>query len=96
MKKLIMLSLVISSLLIAQAHGSEKNQLVVLAGEGAQKGFSGNTMRVERTGKEGLTRGFKRGFVGGVQYQRQITDKISLGVQALTSDTYLGLIGIKF
>ncbi len=92
MKKLILLGLLLAS----SSFANDKNQLVVLAGEGAQKGFTGNTRLVDRTGKAALLDGFKRGFVGGIQYQRQINCKVSLGIQAQTNDTYSFLFGVKF
>lgn len=37
-----------------------------------------------------------RGLVGGAYYERRITGPFSLGVQALTNKTYLGMVGIDF
>lgn len=96
MKKLILIGIVLAAVLIAQAQAGDLNQLSVLAGEGALKGFTGTTRQVGNTGKQALVNGSKRGFVGGVQLQRQITDKVSIGAQAQTNDTFLGLVGIKF
>lgn len=91
MKKLIVLGLLLTTTSMA-----DQNQLSVLGGEGAQKGFTGDTRLVDRTGKQGLISGFKRGFVGGVQYQRSLSPKLSIGVQAQTNDTYSLLFGVKF
>lgn len=95
MKKLIVVGLLVTSLASAFSI-DDKNELSILGGDGAQKGFSGNTLPVGNTGKQGLVHGFKRGFVGGVQYQRAITPKLSLGIQAQTNDTYSVLFGVRF
>ena len=36
------------------------------------------------------------GPVGGVQYQRNVTDTVSLGVQVQTNQTILGIVGFDF
>jgi len=103
MKKIVIVGILFTTLVMADdgcpylnAHAPKANQLSVLGGYGAQKGFTGNTLPVGQTGKQGLTNGFKRGFVGGVQYQRRLNKDVSMGVQAQTNDTYSLLFGVGF
>jgi hypothetical protein len=67
-----------------------KNRISVLGGIGAQEGLSkstnGSTVKVESN----------TGAVGGVQYQRLITEKISIGVQGQTNQTGSLSIGLDF
>ena len=67
-----------------------KNRVSALAGfgprEGLNKDIEPNKVDVES----------KVGVVGGLQYQRNITEKISLGVQGQTNKTGLAVIGFDF
>lgn len=68
----------------------DKNRLSLLAGKGAQEGLNrtnnGSTVTIES----------RVGAVGGAQYQRLLTDKLSIGVQLQTNESVLGSIGIDF
>jgi len=67
-----------------------KNRVSALGGYGSRNKLStsttGNTVEVENS----------RGLVGGLQYQRLITDVLSVGAQAQTNKTGLLLIGLDF
>ncbi len=93
MKTLTLLTGILFSLVV---WADNKNELSVLGGHGAQKGFTGTTRLVERTGKGALVDGFKTGFVGGVQYKRFLGDKLSVGIQVQTNDTISGVFGVRF
>ena len=85
--------LIILAMLVTQVQAAQ-NRLSILAGEGAQKGFTGNTNPI--SGK--ITNGFNRGFVGGVQFQRLVEEDgaISVGLQAQTNDTFSVILGVDF
>lgn len=68
----------------------EKNRISVMAGNGTQSG-----MDVEKTPSK-VTIENKVGPVGGLQYQRLITEKISLGGQVQTNDSVMVNIGLDF
>jgi regulatory protein YycH of two-component signal transduction system YycFG len=67
-----------------------KNRVSVLGGYGAKNGLktsqSGNTVTVES----------KSGANAGAQYQRMVTDRISVGVQGQTNKTGSLMIGLDF
>jgi hypothetical protein len=68
----------------------DKNRVSVAAGNGAKEGLkrstNGNTVEVES----------RVGAVGGLQYQRMVTEKISVGAQVQTNETVLIGIGLDF
>lgn len=70
--------------------GPNKNRASLLAGNGPKEGLTrtnnGNEVIVES----------RVGAVGGVQYQRLITDKISVGAQVQTNESVLVNIGLDF
>lgn len=68
----------------------EKNRISLLAGHGAQEGL-------DRTNEPTKTTIESRvGVVGGVQYQRLLTDKLSVGGQIQSNKTGLVNIGWDF
>lgn len=68
----------------------DKNRVSVMAGNGPKEGLdrskSGTTVTVES----------RVGAVGGLQYQRMITEKVSLGVQGQTNESVMFNIGLDF
>ena len=71
-------------------NNPEKNRISILAGRGTtgelETSTSGSTVEVSS----------KIGAVGGLQYQRMISKRISLGIQGQTNKTGLGMIGLDF
>jgi hypothetical protein len=67
-----------------------KNRIAVLGGRGAKEGLD-KTVRTNEVEIESRV-----GAVGGVQYQRLITDRISVGGQVQTNKTGLISIGLDF
>ena len=69
---------------------TSKNRVSVLAGNGARAGLDRN----------GITNGTevksRTGFVGGLQYQRLLNEKISIGAQGQTNETGSLMIGLDF
>jgi hypothetical protein len=71
---------------------ADKNRLSVLAGKGPKNGLdvdksqSPNKVTVES----------EYGGVGGLQYQRLVTDRISVGAQVQTNDSVLLGVGFEF
>ena len=67
-----------------------KNRASLVGGYGSRNGLTvssnGSVVEVEN----------KVGLVGGLQYQRLITDKLSIGVQGQTNKTGSVLIGLDF
>ncbi len=67
-----------------------KNRVSILGGNGRTSGLSnsksGNLLEVETN----------TGFVGGAQYQRNLTKRLSVGVQGQTNRTGSVLIGLDF
>ncbi len=67
-----------------------KNRISLSGGQGPQEGLdtrvNGNTVEVSS----------RVGFVGGVQYQRVVYDRFSLGVQGQTNKTGSILLGLDF
>lgn len=78
-----------SKLLICRPE-VKRNRVSLLAGQGAQAGLS--------TKKSGPNAEVESnvGLVVGGQYQRLVTDKVSVGVQIQSSETALGVIGLEF
>lgn len=68
----------------------EKNRISLLAGNGPKEGLdrskSGTTVTVES----------RTGAVGGAQYQRLLTERISVGAQVQTNESVLVNIGLDF
>lgn len=79
-----------SKMVSCTSNDPAKNRIALLGGHGAQAGLnssvSGTTTEVESN----------VGLVGGLQYQRLITDTISLGVQGQTNKTGSVMIGLDF
>lgn len=67
-----------------------KNRISLLAGSGTKAGLTRRNL-TGRTRVETET-----GAVGGLQYQRSLTDKISVGVQGQTNETGSLMIGLDF
>jgi hypothetical protein len=67
-----------------------KNRIAVLAGHGAKEGLesSSNSSSVSVQSRVGQ--------VNGIQYQRLITDKLSIGVQKQNNETTSAIIGLDF
>lgn len=67
-----------------------KNRVSLLGGNGPKEGLTrttdGNTVTVES----------KTGVVGGLQYQRLITDHISVGAQLQSNESALVEVGLDF
>jgi hypothetical protein len=68
----------------------EKNRLSLLAGNGPKEGL--NRSKTPST----VTVESRVGAVGGLQYQRLITEDISLGIQGQTNESVLVNIGLDF
>jgi len=68
----------------------EKNRISLLGGKGPQ-----NDLDVSKTATKVRVES-EFGAVGGVQYQRLITDEISLGIQGQTNESVLLNIGLDF
>lgn len=69
---------------------SKKNILSGVVGHGITSGMDKDKLgnKTEVSTKEGV--------VGGLQYQRKITDSIVIGVQGQTNGTGSGIIGLEF
>ena len=67
-----------------------KNRVSLLAGNGPKEGLD-KTVSATQVKIESRT-----GAVGGIQYQRLVTERISLGVQAQTNESALVNIGLDF
>jgi hypothetical protein len=69
---------------------NEKNRVALLGGRGAQNGLDSST--------DGTTVSVasKVGLVGGLQYQRLLGKRVSLGIQGQTNKTLSGMIGLDF
>lgn len=68
----------------------KRNRIAVLAGRGPKEGLN-RTSSANRVDVESRV-----GTVGGLQYQRLITDKFSIGVQVQSNETGLLSIGLDF
>jgi hypothetical protein len=70
--------------------GPDKNRVSLLAGNGPKEGLdrsnNGSTVTVES----------RTGAVGGLQYQRLITDRISIGGQIQSNESALINVGLDF
>lgn len=71
---------------------SEKNRLSLLAGEGPKNKLNVNVSNYPNE----VDVSSRYGIVGGLQYQRKVTDKVSLGLQGQTNNGALVLIGVDF
>lgn len=69
---------------------ADKNRISVMAGNGPKEGLD----RSKSTSS--VTVESRVGVVGGVQYQRMVTEKVSLGVQGQTNESVLFNIGLDF
>jgi hypothetical protein len=67
-----------------------KNRVSLLAGYGTLEGFSRSKTATSVTVES------ETGLVGGAQYQRLLTDRISVGAQVQTNDTTLVNVGLDF
>lgn len=67
-----------------------KNRISLLGGEGPN-----SKVDVERNG-DTVSMESKSGAVGGVQYQRSITNRLNLGVQVQSNETALVGVGLDF
>lgn len=67
-----------------------KNRVSLLGGEGPN-----SKVDVQRNGND-VTMESKFGTVGGVQYQRSLTDRLNVGVQVQSNDSGLLSIGLDF
>lgn len=78
-----------STTCISEAE-AKKNRISLLAGKGSQAGLNrttnGDTVTVET----------KVGLLGGAAYQRLLTDKFSVGIQAQTNKSLLLDVGLDF
>jgi hypothetical protein len=68
----------------------KKNRFAVVAGSGAQGGLN----RKNEPGK--VTVESRVGEVMGLQYQRRVGSKATIGAQITSNDTILGIIGVEF
>lgn len=68
----------------------ERNRISLLAGKGPKEGLN-----TTRTANE-VTVENKIGAIGGAQYQRLLTDKISVGAQIQTNESVLVNVGLDF
>ena len=68
----------------------EKNRISLLAGKGPQEGLNRTKTATSVTIETDV------GAIGGLQYQRLVTDKISLGIQGQTNESVLVNIGLEF
>ena len=68
----------------------ERNRISLLGGSGPKKGLD-----VTRSATQ-VTIESQSGFVGGLQYQRLITDKVFIGGQIQSNDSALVNIGLDF
>lgn len=69
-----------------------RNRVSLLGGRGTQEGIDVNKSQMPSL----VTAQSKVGLVGGLQYQRLITKRLSLGLQGQTNKTGSIMIGIDF
>jgi hypothetical protein len=69
---------------------SDKNRLSVLAGRGPKEGLDRSSTSTTVTIKSRV------GDIGGVQYQRMVSDKISIGTQVQSNSSAFINIGLDF
>lgn len=67
-----------------------KNRISLLGGHGAKAGLDKDVNANTATMKT------RTGFVGGAQYQRSLSERISVGVQGQTNKTGSVMIGLDF
>lgn len=67
-----------------------KNRLSLLGGYGTQKGLKRSVR------SDGVDVETRAGVVGGIQYQRSLTERFSVGVQGQTNATGSLMIGVDF
>lgn len=79
-----------NSLMCVVKADKEKNRLSIMAGNGPKEGLE----RSKTASK--VTVESRVGTVGGVQYQRLLTDRISAGVQVQSNESALVNIGLDF
>ena len=79
-----------STIKLCQTPSEFKNRVSLLAGRGTKSGLdkSASLTRVDIESRIGA--------VGGLQYQRLLTEKISVGVQGQTNQTGSLMIGLDF
>lgn len=85
--------IVSKTLSMTVCSASEKNRVSVIGGYGTTGALKKNTKGLP-AGK--VTVDTKEGAVGGLQYQRKISDIISIGVQGQSNKTTSILIGLDF
>jgi hypothetical protein len=68
-----------------------KNRVSLLGGHGTKEGLDSRQVNPNLVEVESRT-----GLVGGLQYQRMLNDRISVGVQGQTNETGSLLIGLDF
>jgi hypothetical protein len=71
---------------------ADKNRLSVLAGKGPKNGL--DVDKSQAPNKVSVENEY--GGVGGLQYQRLVTDRVSVGAQVQTNESVLLGIGIEF
>jgi hypothetical protein len=75
---------------LCQQSADHKNRISLLAGRGTKSGLN-KSVSPNRVDIES-----RIGAVGGLQYQRLLTEKISVGVQGQTNNTGSLMIGLDF
>lgn len=75
---------------VCKEFGLRKNRISALAGSGAKSGLD-KSVKTDSVEVKSRT-----GFVGGLQYQRLLNDRISVGVQGQSNETGLISIGVDF
>jgi hypothetical protein len=89
-QQFIVTTLETNSTISCTTNEPRKNRVSLLGGHGAQEGLTstktGTTVTVESN----------VGLVGGAQYQRMLSDRVSVGVQGQTNKTGSLLIGLDF
>jgi len=69
---------------------SQKNRVSLVAGKGPK-----GSLQTDRSGNK-LTVEEQIGAVGGLQYQRKLNERISVGIQGQTNETGSLLLGLDF
>lgn len=82
-------------LMLTQTASADPNRLSVLGGWGAQKGYTGTSVGAVPE-KQRIVSGFETGPVYGIQYQRLLNERVSIGVQGQTNDTLSFVFGVDF
>jgi hypothetical protein len=67
-----------------------KNRISILVGHGAKEGLS------RENNSSNVTVRSKVGVIGGLQYQRLVTNRVSLGAEVLSSKAALVSVGLEF